>query len=349
MAYISQITLPSGTTYDIKDAWARTQIEAITGGSAVVFKGVSTTALTDGGNENPTVGGTEITTKATGELYFYQQEEFIYGDDSKWHSLGESLSTLGALAYKDSASGSYTPSGSISGGTFTGSSSTFTGKFTPSGTVTVTTNGTTNKTATVSSTTGTATYTPGGTVSQPTFSGASLTSTGDFTPAGTISTPTISVATAGTTASVKQVSGITNMVSALATAAPGATAPSNAITYYSVAGENLSLYQIGATKAAPCSTASVTVKTGDASYSSSQPTFTGTEGSISVTGTPSGTVSQPSFSGTGARLVTGNIAVPNTYTATFAGTEDDVSTSGTPNGSVSNLSFTGTSKTVTVS
>ena len=126
MAYISQITLPSGTTYDLKDTWARTQIEAITGGSAVVFKGVSSTPLTDGGNQNPTVDGTPVTTKSTGELYFYEQEEFIYGDDSKWHSLGSQLQNLGALAYKDSASGSYTPSGTVSQPTFTGGSSTVT-------------------------------------------------------------------------------------------------------------------------------------------------------------------------------------------------------------------------------
>lgn len=119
MAYISQITLPSGTTYDIKDAWARTQIEAITGGSAIVFKGVTTTALTDGGNENPTVSGSQVTTKATGDLYFYNKEQFIYGDDNKWHSLGPQLQTLGALAYKDNASGSYTPAGTISGGVVT--------------------------------------------------------------------------------------------------------------------------------------------------------------------------------------------------------------------------------------
>ena len=107
------------------------------------------------------------------------------------------------------------------------------------------------------------------------------------------------------------------MVNALAVAAPGATAPANAITYYNVVDENLSLYQIGATKAAPCSTANVTVKTGDASYTSSTPDFTGT----------------------GVRLVTDNISVPSS--ASFSGTQDSISVSGTPNGSVSNLSFSG--------
>ena len=99
MADISTITLPSGTTYNLKDAWARTQIQAITGGSAIVFKGVSSTAITDGGNENPTVDGTVVTAKSTGDLYFYEYEEFIYGDDSKWHSLGPQMTLFGDLAY----------------------------------------------------------------------------------------------------------------------------------------------------------------------------------------------------------------------------------------------------------
>ena len=70
MPTISKITLPNGNTYDIKDTWAREQISEITGGSAIVFKGVSSTELTDGGNQNPTVDGTAVTTKVVGDLYF---------------------------------------------------------------------------------------------------------------------------------------------------------------------------------------------------------------------------------------------------------------------------------------
>ena len=44
-------------------------------------------------------------------------------------------SGLGSLATKNSASGSYTPAGSVSQPTFTGSAMTSTGKFTPEGTV----------------------------------------------------------------------------------------------------------------------------------------------------------------------------------------------------------------------
>ena len=246
--------------------------------------------------------------------------------------------------------------------TFTGTEGTVSVSGTPAGSISLTSNN-----VSLGITTG------GGTV--------------NYTPAGSVSTPTISVKTAGSTASIKEVNTVTNMVSALATAAPGATAPENTITYSAVSNENLQLYQIGATKSAPITTTNTTVKTGDAAYQStqptfsgtgvtlvtdsfpmvvdasftgssstatgtftpegtvatttkstsnktatvsatsgtatytpagtvSQPTFTGTEASISVSGTPAGTVSQPTFSGTAVRLVTGNIAVPKTYTTT---------------------------------
>lgn len=326
MPDISKITLPSGSTYNIKDTQARSQIAALAGGDAVVFVGVSSVELTDGGNQTPKVGGVDKT-PATGQLFFYGTQEFIYGADNKWHALG-SLESLGALAYKDNASGSYTPAGTVSQPTFTGSSSdvtitatsntsgnyqpagtvskpTFsgnalssTGKFTPDGTVTVTTKSTTNKTAAVSpAASGTVTYTPG----------------------GTISAPTISVATAGATSKIKNPTSVT-VAKTVVAAAPGATAPSNSITYYSVSDETLSLYQLGYTTGASITTAEVTVKTGDAAYSASVPKFTGT----------------------GVRLVTDNIPVPSDYTATFTGDEGDVSVSGTPSGSVSQPTFTGT-------
>lgn len=323
---ISKITLPSGTTYDIKDATARNAIESLVGGNVISFGGVSSTLLTDGGTQKPTIDGSPVD-PTLGQLYFYGTSEFIWGNDNKWQELGD-LTSLGDLAYKDEASGSYTPegtvsqptftgssstvtitsasnsngnyqpAGSISGGAFTGSSTTFTGSFTPQGDVTTTTATTENKTATVSkASSGTATYTP----------------------EGSVAAPTISVATAGATTTIKNPTAVT-VAKTVAVAAPGATAPANSLTYYSVANETLSLYQIGYTTGDSITTENKTVKTGDASYSASAPTFTGT----------------------GARLVTGNIAVPKTYTSTFTGTSGSVSTSGTPNGSNGALTFTGT-------
>lgn len=55
--------------------------------------------------------------------------------------------------------------------------------------------------------------------------------------------------------------------------------------------------------------------------------------------TPAGTVSQPTFTGTGVHLVTGDIAVPKTYT--FNGSTGDVSVSGTATGTVTTPAFNG--------
>jgi hypothetical protein len=319
MADISKITLPSGTTYDIKDAWSRQQIEAL--GNYTVFLGVTTTALTDGATTNPvTIAGESVTAK-TGDIVTYGSQEFIF-NGTKWQAFGD-LSALGELAFVDSASGSFTPAGTVSKPTFTGSSSS----------VTITAADNTN-----------GNYQPKGTVSKPTFTGAAMTSTGTYTPSGsvsltntnqtatvskaasgtatytpegTVAAPTISVATAGSTATIKNPTSQT-VAKTVVAAAPGATAPANALTYYAVSGETLSLYQLGYTTGASITTANVTVKTGDAAYEATAPAFTGT----------------------GARLVTGNISVPSS--ASFTGTEGSVSVSGTTTGSVSQPTFTGT-------
>jgi len=420
MADISKIKLPNGTEYNIKDAVAR----EIAGGG-LQFRGVTTTAITDGAETTSYKIGTNTLTAANGDMVVYGNKEFVFSTaDNKWHELGDNTA-FKALAYKDSASGSYKPAGTVSKPTFTGSSSnvsvtvanntngnytpagtvskpTFTGSemtasgsFTPAGSVTVTTKTTTNKTATVApAASGTVTYTPAGSVAAPTFTGtqATISSTGTYTPAGsvsltntnktalvskatsgdatytpagTVSAPTISVASggAGTTTKIKNPTSVT-VAQAVVAAAPGATAPSNSIVYYGVSGETLSLYQLGYTTGASITTTEVTVKTGDASYVASAPTFTGTgarlvtgnipvptsasftgtEDTISSTATytPAGSNSAPDFTGTGVRLVTGDIAVPATYTGSFTGTAGNVSVTGTPEGSVSQPTFSGT-------
>lgn len=314
MADISKITLPSGTTYNIKDAQARADIANIqtlvTG--AMWYAGVTTTALTDGSTTATLVIDGEsktFTSSDAGAVVIYGEEEFVW-NGTKWQEFG-STGSLKALAFKDSASGSYTPSGTVSQPTFTGSSSsvtitatdntsgnyqpkgtvsqptftgsstTSTGSFTPEGTVSVSTNATTNKTATVSpASSGTATYTPG----------------------GNVSAPTISVATAGSTTTVNSITAVGTLPEWTGT----------------VSSENLTISWSAGTL--PTKGSNTTVKTGDAAYSATAPTFTGT----------------------GVRLVTGNIAVPNTYTATFTGSSGSVSVTGTPSGTVSQPTFTGT-------
>lgn len=337
---LSKIILPSGQEYDIKDAKARSDIadiqSAIAGG--LHFLGTTTTALTDQATTNPIViNGNNVTAKA-GDLVLYGQKEFLF-DGTKWLEMGD-LSLLGALAYKSSASGSYTPAGTISQPTFTGTEAAVAvsatanenGNYQPAGTVS-------QPTFSGSAMSSTGKFTPSGTVSQPTFSGSSMSSTGKFTPsgsvsvstattenktatvsaadsgaatytpAGTVAAPTISVASAGTTDTVYSITDV-------------GTLPELTTT---VANETLTIGFSQGTL--PTKGSGQTVKTGDASYEASAPAFTGT----------------------GARLVTGNIAVPATFSGSFTGSEDDVTVSGTPAGTVSQPTFSGSEDDVTVS
>lgn len=157
MPDISKLTLPSGSTYDIKDAVARENIEelrnAISGG--IHYVGVTTTELTDGATTKPITINSKSYTQIKGDVVNYGPKEFIW-DDAKWVEFGD-LGAFKALAYKDSASGSYTPAGSVTKPTFTGTKDTISVKGTPSGNVTI------------SKGTGTANYTPEGSVSTPTI------------------------------------------------------------------------------------------------------------------------------------------------------------------------------------
>lgn len=102
MPDISKIRVPSGGTYNIKDATARDAIAALEGGQ--YFLGLTTTALTNGATTNPIQidGQTGTTTATRGNIAVYGNAEFIW-DGAKWVEFGD-LSNLGALAYKSSVS-----------------------------------------------------------------------------------------------------------------------------------------------------------------------------------------------------------------------------------------------------
>lgn len=351
MADISKITLPSGTTYNLKDEQARNDIQTIQSGLAggVKLIGTTTTPLTDGATTNPITINNKSVTAVAGNLVRYNQGEYLF-DGTSWAFMGD-LSSLGDLAYKDSASGSFTPAGSISEITFTGDSHTsFSGDYTPSGRVDVTVDGQT-KNLSVEESTGTATYTPRGTISLQNSNRTVAVSkaesgTATYTPEGSVAAPTISVKTAGATTTVKNPTSVT-VTKTVTVAAPGSTAPSNNLTYYNVTGETLSLYQIGYTTGASISTSNVTVKTGDAAYQASAPAFTGT-GARLVTGNIS-VPSEATFTGTGVRLITEGVSNISGVSATFTGTAANISVEGTPRGTISQPTFTGTAGTVTVS
>ena len=113
--YLSKLTLPvnvGGTVtnveYTLKDAEAREMIEDI--GHALYWIGVTTDALTDGATTNPiTVNGESVEAKLGG-MASYGGSEFVW-NGSAWQELGKN--NFGALAFKSSASGDYTPAGTV--------------------------------------------------------------------------------------------------------------------------------------------------------------------------------------------------------------------------------------------
>ena len=115
-ALISTLTVPvevngviQNVTFDIKDAEARSLIAQL--GQPLHWLGITTTALTEGDTTNPiTVNGESVIASA-GDIASYNGTEFAW-NGSAWQMFGPG--NLGTLAYKNSASGNYTPAGAIS-------------------------------------------------------------------------------------------------------------------------------------------------------------------------------------------------------------------------------------------
>ena len=103
MPDISRITLPSGTTYDIKDSQAR---------SAKGWIGITSTELEDGSTTNPITIGSSSVTAAAGDITSYNNIEFIF-NGTFWQEFGD-LSDLGELAYVDTAVGKVVAAGTVS-------------------------------------------------------------------------------------------------------------------------------------------------------------------------------------------------------------------------------------------
>ena len=378
MPNIKQITLPSGTTYDIVDQGARDLIDAL--GNYTVFLGVTSTALTDGATTNPIVINGESVTARTGDIVTYGSQEFIF-NGTAWQAFGD-LSGLGSLAFKNSASGNFTPQGSVTVGTSASKhavskASSGATTYTPEGTVGLVSAGGQNYAVSKASS-GTATYTPEGSVSLTNTSksisldraagtssnytvkeaktvtvGTTSTtptvtiaegSSSDYQVTGTVGTPTITVTPSTTTV---------NSITAVGTLPTLTTTVTN---------ENLTIGWSAGTL--PTKGSDTTVATGIQSATSTQPSFSG--GRIKATAssvtTPTGSSTitydytvlsdsldvptSASFSGTGARLVTESIDVPSS--AQFVGTAVRLETDNITSPSGTN-SFNGTQGTVTVS
>lgn len=79
-------------------------------GHALYWVGVTTDALTDGATTNPiTVNGESVTVNLGG-LASYSGSEFVW-NGSAWQEMGKN--NFGALAFKSTASGDYTPTGTV--------------------------------------------------------------------------------------------------------------------------------------------------------------------------------------------------------------------------------------------
>ena len=114
--YISKVQL-SGGTYFIKDTEAHEKLAGLTG--AMHFVGTSSTDPTSG---KPTVAGHTVDFVA-GDVVVYtpagkQECEYVY-NGSTWQEFG-STGSLKALAFKDSASGNVTVSGTAEAQAFSG-------------------------------------------------------------------------------------------------------------------------------------------------------------------------------------------------------------------------------------
>ena len=338
---ISKITLPSGTAYNIKDATAREAIANLNSFEYIVSKDESTTPEgVEWKKDGETITGTLVASALTEhKIYLVPSvhgtrdvnDEYLtikIDDNYTWELFGNTdihLSDLGELAYKDSASGTFTPSGTVSQPTFTGTVMTSSGSVTASGTVSQPTFTGTEGNVTVSAI-------PSGVIS--TGEG-----TANYTPAGSVSAPTITV-TPTTDATGYVASSVTGGGTVTAGTPASATMPVLSTT---VENENLTFNWTNGSFTANTPTVvtlptfqNKTVVTGITSAEASAPTFSGTPVDLEFSGnsmtstgvfTPAGTVSQPTFSGSSV----------------------GISVTGTPEGTVSQPTFSGTADTVSVS
>lgn len=341
MPDIKQVKLPNGNTYDLRDS----RVDSIIS-QGTRWVGVTTTALSDGSTTSTIkIDGADHTAQV-GDIASYNSMEFIWSG-TIWQEFG-STGSLKALAFKDSASGTVAVPKTYS---FTGSAASVSVSGTTTGSITPTKSAVTVSKAS----SGTATYTPQGSNAASSVSGSCSvtpagsisvgTGTANYTPKGSVSgscgAPTISVKTAGSTASVTPFGSAGSL--------PSCTLPT-----YTVANEVLTI-TAGSFSAGSLPTAgtAVTVKTGDAAYQASAPTFSGSfsgtgaelkfTGSAS-SGTISGTAAAQTFTGTGARLVTDSEVMTG---ASFTGASMTSTGSVTATGSVATA--TTENKTVTVS
>ena len=318
--YLSQVEMPNGTLLEIKDTVAR---QMATGGTHYIGKlyvdGSTYTHLTD----NDTRSSVEIVTGATthtshtaeqGDIVLDDGKEFIY-DGSVWEEMG--VDGLGAFAFANEGRvtvptvsyGNPTPNSTSTAATVNitqndSGNLAITGTFTnPSVSIPVTLTGT--------STHGTSSKTIEVVTTETVPSGKTAT----YTPAGSISKPNITLSSGGSTKTIKNPTA-KEMVKEVTASNPGSDALSGEVVYavYTENTETLSLKRLAAPTEASITTANVTVKTGDGTYSlAAAPTFSGTPVYQTVTDTFTDATGTASVSGTINGNTTGGSYTPKKY------------------------------------
>lgn len=342
---ISKITLPSGTTYDIKDTTARQSIENFKNAtsSALHWVGKTTTALADHSEvKTIKIGESDYTAKA-GDVATYtpkgsRELEFVF-NGTEWQEFG-STGSLGALAFKDSATGSVKASGSVSKPTFTGKQATIKTSLTVPDIAGIIDFGKSQGSPVSEEEVN---YTPSGTIEGTEFTGSSTPVNVSGTPTGTVGISTGTGATNYTPAGSISVKPTVTMNTT--SVKPFGSAGSLPTLTTSVENETLKIsFSQGSL---PTAGSAVTVATGVKSASATG-SFSGTgvhlSGSfkgnaMTSTGscTPRGSVSNGIFNGTGVYLLVDVAEKTVEGTATY-----------TPQGEVSQPTFNGGTSNVTV-
>ena len=102
---------PSGTLATVDYVQSKTAgLSGLTG--AMHFKGTTTTAVTDGGTQDPTINGATVTTKEAGDVVLYGNQEYVW-NGSAWELLGDE----GSYALKSSTTSVGSASGWDAGST----------------------------------------------------------------------------------------------------------------------------------------------------------------------------------------------------------------------------------------
>lgn len=78
---------PSGTLATVDYVQTKTAgLSGLTG--AMHYKGISSTVITDGGTQNPTIDSVELTTKESGDVVLYGNQEYVWNGNA-WELLGD--------------------------------------------------------------------------------------------------------------------------------------------------------------------------------------------------------------------------------------------------------------------